>query len=131
LCQLITPATVRRYDEAWVEPDQVARLATLAEVWADDGAYVDPEVPEGVRGWAAQSDLITSSHEELPGLSIQATSDLLVLGDRAWYRWEATTTGGEAFDGVDFVEFAPDGRIARLTNFYDGSSLTDAAAAGA
>ncbi len=27
--------------------------------------------------------------------------------------------GGEAFDGIAFVEFAPDGQIARITNFYD------------
>jgi hypothetical protein len=43
----------------------------------------------------------------------------VVLGDRGWYRWTATTAAGDSFDGIDFVEFAPDGRIARLTNFYD------------
>ncbi len=42
-----------------------------------------------------------------------------VLGDRAWFRWNATLSSGESFTGVDFVEFAPDGRIARLTGFYE------------
>jgi hypothetical protein len=42
-----------------------------------------------------------------------------VLGDRAWFRWSATLGTGESFTGVDFVEFAPDGRIARLTGFYE------------
>jgi hypothetical protein len=41
------------------------------------------------------------------------------LGDRAWFRWSATLGTGESFHGVDFVEFAPDGRIARLTGFYE------------
>jgi hypothetical protein len=68
---------------------------------------------------AAISDLITTSLEEMPGLTIKATSDLVVLGHRGWYRWEARTDDGEAFDGIDFVEFATDGRIERLTNFYD------------
>ena len=112
-------ATVHRYDEVWAEPDQAARLAILSEIWAEDGVYVDPEVPDGVRGPAALSDLITTSLDEMPGLEIKATTALVVLGDRGWYRWEATTADGEAFDGIDFVEFDAEGRIERLTNFYD------------
>ena len=112
-------ATVHRYDEVWAEPDQAARLAVLSEIWAEDGVYVDPEVPDGVRGPAALSDLITTSLDEMPGLEIKATTALVVLGDRGWYRWEATTADGEAFDGIDFVEFDAEGRIERLTNFYD------------
>ena len=112
-------ATVHRYDAVWAEPDQAARLAVLSEIWAEDGVYVDPEVPDGVRGPAALSDLITTSLDEMPGLEIKATTALVVLGDRGWYRWEATTADGEAFDGIDFVEFDAEGRIERLTNFYD------------
>ncbi len=112
-------ATVHRYDEVWAEPDQAARLAVLSEIWAEDGVYVDPEVPDGVRGPAALSDLITTSLDEMPGLEIKATTALVLLGDRGWYRWEATTADGEAFDGIDFVEFDAEGRIERLTNFYD------------
>ena len=112
-------ATVHRYDEVWAEPDQAARLAILSEIWAEDGVYVDPEVPDGVRGPAALSDLITTSLDEMPGLEIKATTALVLLGDRGWYRWEATTADGEAFDGIDFVEFDAEGRIERLTNFYD------------
>ena len=112
-------ATVHRYDEVWAEPDQAARLAVLSEIWAEDGVYVDPEVPDGVRGPAALSDLITTSLDEMPGLEIKATTALVLLGDRGWYRWEATTADGEAFDGIDFVEFDAEGRIEGLTNFYD------------
>ena len=81
--------------------------------------YVDPEVPDDVRGPGALSNFISTSHEEMPGLTIKATNDLVVLHDRGWYRWEARTDDGDAFDGIDFVEFGPDGRIARLTNFYE------------
>ena len=41
--------------------------------------------------------------------------DLLAV----WLRWTATLGTGESSNGVDFVEFAPDGRIARLTGFYE------------
>jgi hypothetical protein len=104
-------ATVRRYDEVWALDDHAARSAILAEIWADDGVYIDPEVPNGVRGVMALADFVGESQEEMPGLTIKATSDLAVLSDRGWYRWEATTADGETFDGIDFVEFAPDGRI--------------------
>ena len=42
-----------------------------------------------------------------------------MLGVRGWYRWGAKLADGTQFSGIDFVEFADDGRIARLTNFYD------------
>ena len=112
-------ATVRRYDKAWACPEEEGRLAILGEIWSPDGLYFDPEVPEGIRGVRALAAFIGESFAELPGLTITATSELVVLGDRGWYSWTATTSAGESFDGIDFVEFAPDGRIARLTNFYD------------
>ena len=112
-------ATVHRYDELWGEHDAASRLAILSEIWAEDGVYVDPEVPGGVHGRDALSDFVATSHDEMPGLDIRATSPLVVLGERGWYRWQATTADGETFDGIDFIEFAHDGRIERLTNFYD------------
>ncbi|MGH7682087.1 MAG: nuclear transport factor 2 family protein [Candidatus Eiseniibacteriota bacterium] len=112
-------ATVHRYDEVWNTRDAASRLAILSEIWAEDGVYVDPEVPDGVHGRDALSDFVATSHDEMPELDIGATSPLVVLGERGWYRWQATTGSGETFDGIDFIEFADDGRIQRLTNFYD------------
>jgi len=113
-------ATVRRYDEVWAEVDATRRLGTLSEIWAEDGFYTDPDVPEGVLGIQALSDFVAASFEEMPGLTITATTGVAVLRDRAWYRWKATTAAGESFEGTDFIEFAADGRIQRVTNFYDG-----------
>lgn len=112
-------ATVKLYDEAWASTDSESRLATLRSIWADDGIYVDPDAPGGVRGPEGLAAFIEQSFEQYPGLEIVATSELNVLGDRAWYSWRASVPDEESFTGVDFVEFAPDGRIARLTNFYD------------
>jgi hypothetical protein len=113
-------ATEHRYDEAWACAEERDRLAILEEIWAADGLYVDPDIPEGLRGPAALAAFIGQSFEELPGLAITAASELAVLGDRGWYRWGATTNDGQSFSGIDFVEFDPDGRIARVSNFYDG-----------
>ena len=112
-------ATVKLYDKAWASTDSESRLNTLRSIWADDGLYVDPDAPNGVRGPEALAEFIEESFKHYPGLEIVATSELNVIGDRAWYSWQASMPGSESFTGADFVEFAPDGRIARLTNFYD------------
>ena len=78
-------ATVHRYDELWAEHDAASRRAILSEIWAEDGVYVDPEVPGGVHGREALSDFVATSHDEMPGLDIRATSPLVVLGERGWY----------------------------------------------
>jgi hypothetical protein len=71
-----------------------------------------------VRGPEALATFIDAQFQLYPGISI-VSSAAEVLGDRAWFRWSATLGTGESFHGVDFVEFAPDGRIARLTGFYE------------
>jgi hypothetical protein len=111
-------AALRRYLEAWTIPDHESRLASLRMNWADDGLYLDPDVPEGVRGPEALATEIDRQLELYPGISIVSSAPD-VLGDRAWYRWSATLETGESFTGVAFVEFAPDGQIARLTAFHE------------
>ena len=111
-------AALRLYDEAWTIPDYESRLVSLRTIWADDGLYLDPDVPEGARGPEALATVIDRQLELYPGMSIVSSAPD-VLGDRAWFRWSATLGTGESFTGVDFVEFAPDGRIARLTGFYE------------
>ena len=111
--------TVRRYDEERADEDDESRLMILSEIWANEGLYIDPDIPDGIRGPAALASFIGQSFEEFPGLAITATTDVTVLGDRACYRWTATANDGQSFSGTDFVEFAHDGRTARVTNFYD------------
>ena len=40
-------AALRLFDEAWTIPDHESRLVSLRTIWADDGLYVDPDVPDG------------------------------------------------------------------------------------
>ena len=62
-------AACRLYDEAWTVPDYETRLASLRTIWADDGLYVDPDVPEGVRGPEAPATVIAEQLELYPGRS--------------------------------------------------------------
>src|SRR5262245_23317144 len=102
------------YSRAWNEPERTAAL--LEECWAHDGVYADDEVPDGVVGRAALADLIASTHEALPGFRVWETSPTRMLAGRLGVTW--TQEGGdppEGFSGSDVIEFAPDGRIARVT----------------
>ena len=111
-------AALRLFEEAWTIPDYESRLVSLRTFWADDGLYLDPDVPEGVRGPEALATEIERQLKLYPGMSIVSSAPDF-LGDRAWLRWTATLASGDSFSGVDFVEFAADGRIARLTDFYE------------
>ena len=76
-------ATVARYTDASAEGDPGRRLEILDEIWADEGVYVEPERPDGLRGRQALSEFITESQDEIPGLTIVAQTEVSVLGDRA------------------------------------------------
>ncbi len=42
-----------------------------------------------------------------------------MLDGRMLVRWVATQGDEQRYSGADVVEFGPDGRIVRVTNFYD------------
>ena len=102
------------YSRAWNDPERARAL--LEECWAPDGVYADDEVPDGVVGRAALADLIVATHEALPGFRVWETSPPRLLAGRLGVAW--SQEGGdprESLAGSDVIEFAPDGRIARVT----------------
>jgi len=112
---------VRGYETAWNETDADKRMSALESAWADDAVYVDDDVPDGLRGRDALSKYIAAEHESEPGLVVTTTRELVILGDRGWLQWTAQSATGSTSSGTDFIEFAADGRIARLTDFLDRS----------
>lgn len=112
-------ATVRLYDQVWAERDIGRRRELLDSIWTDDSVYLDPDVPKGIVGPDALVEYIEASFEQYPGLAITPISEVAVLHDRATYRWRASSTDDPDVVGTDFIEFDADGRILRLTGFYD------------
>ena len=103
------------YVRAWNEPEAAPSL--LEECWAEDGVYTDDEVPDGVVGRAALATLIAETHDALPGFRVWGTSPARMLAGRLGVSWSAE--GGDPREtqaGTDVIEFAPDGRIARVTD---------------
>jgi len=109
------------YSAAWHELASAARDQLLERSWADDGTFFDPEVPNGLVGREALDAYIAETHAEMPGLVITETSELQMLGNRVRVTWVAHQDGQQTYTGTDFIEFADDGRIARLTMFYDST----------
>ena len=75
-------------------------------------------------GWVgreALNDYIVSTHEQMPGLVIAETSEPQILGNRIRVLWVAQQDGTQMYTGTDFVEFAEDGRVSRVTMFYDST----------
>jgi len=115
-------AAYTTYAAAWSESgDPDARESLLDACWSDDGAIFDPETPQGLIGAEALSDYISRTHDEMPGLVIAETSAPEVIGNRLRVRWVARQDGVQVYTGTDFVEFAEDGRIRRVTMFYDST----------
>jgi uncharacterized protein YecE (DUF72 family) len=108
------------YSRAWNADDPEERAALLRSAWADRAVYVDDQVPDGLRGADALLGYIAESRAEMPGLVVSDTSDPKLLDGRLLVRWSASQNGERRYSGTDVVEYAPDGRIARVTNFIDG-----------
>jgi hypothetical protein len=87
----------------------------------EDGAFFDDETPDGLVGREALSEYIAGTHEEMPGLVITETSEPQILGNRLRVPWVARQGDTQMCTGTDFVEFAEDGRVSRVTMFYDST----------
>lgn len=109
------------YSAAWREMDAGARRDLLEQAWSEEGAFFDPENRDGIIGRGALSGYIAETHAEMPGLVVTETSEPEIIGNRLRVSWVARQEGEQTYTGTDFVEFDEDGRVSRLTMFYDST----------
>ncbi len=115
--------SIAAYGAAWVEPDATARLALLEQAWAAEAVYCDPLAV--VTGREALSDHIGQTQAAMPGSRIEVTSEPVRHHDSAFFRWTMTdASGAVVMTGFDVVQLDEDGRIARLTGFFDSDTGT-------
>ena len=101
---------------AYGNPDKAARDAAIAEVWAADGAVVDP--PLTGEGHAGISDLAAAVQSQFAGHTFRRTSDIDTHHDVARYAWELVGPDGTvAVSGLD-VAVVADGRLQRIAGFF-------------
>ncbi|MCD6078045.1 MAG: hypothetical protein K0R89_1983 [Ramlibacter sp.] len=106
---------------AYANPDAAARMAAIRALWSQEGRLVDPPM-EG-RGHAGISDLAATLLSQFPGHRFERSTAIDAHHDFARYGWRLLDPlGAEVLEGVDFVQFDVDGRIARIVGFFGSQS---------
>jgi hypothetical protein len=111
-----------RYLDLWNEPDPQARLATVAELWAEDGTNSTPSLE--ARGPEAITARVTRSYDTYvgPGTYLFRLARVPVSHhDAIRLDWEMITrdTGAVASTGTEFLVLNDDGRIVSDHQFIE------------
>lgn len=112
-----TTHVVDTYLAGYCEPDAARRAVLVAEAWTADGELFDPPFEAaGHDGIAALTDGVLA---HFPGHTFRRTTGIDAHHAFARYGWELVAADGTvAVAGTDVVEFAADGRIARVIGFF-------------
>lgn len=114
------PEIVRRYGDAWMARSDEARLAALAEIWADAGVYVDSFMDAPVVGRQALAEHMAFGFGPGQYLEISDWTAADTHSDRMRIRWrDCCPTGALLLTGTDVGEIDADGKFSRVTSFWD------------
>jgi hypothetical protein len=109
---------VNAYFAAWLAVDEAECRHHLEISWSEDGIYQNPKAD--VLGRQALVQHIAGFHKRLPGTKIILVSGVDHHHDKIHFLWKAINPEGETtLDGRDFGEIGPDGRLRRITRFFD------------
>lgn len=102
---------------AYAEPDAAHRAELVERAWTADGSLVDPPLEgSGRDAIAALADAVLAHY---PGHTFRRTSAVDAHHSFARYSWQLVAPDGSvAVEGLDVVESAPDGRLARIVGFF-------------
>ena len=115
---------VNAYGAAWNETDEGERRALLEQSWADDGAYSDPT--GAATGRDALVAHIGGFQAMMPGHTIDMTSGLDTRDAVFRFAWVMRNGTEDVLEGMDYGEFAADGRVSKIVGFFGPFPLADA-----
>jgi hypothetical protein len=115
---------ITTYGAAWVEPDEQARRALLDKAWADDGTYSDPT--GSADGRDALVAHIGGFQAMMPGHTIDNASGVDTRDNVFRFAWVMRNGSEVVLEGMDYGEFADDGRIAKIVGFFGPFPPVDA-----
>ena len=112
-----TTRIVDTYLAGYCEPDAARRALLVAEAWSTNGELFDPPFEAaGHGGIAALTDVVLA---HFPAHTFRRTTGVDAHHTFARYGWELVAADGTvAVAGTDVVEFAADGRLARVVGFF-------------
>jgi hypothetical protein len=110
-------ANVLEYVAAWNEPDAATRLEILERCWADDAAYVDPNVE--LRGRSALCEHISKVQAGRPGARIEMMSGVDAHHRVVRFLWRLVRADGSFGEAsIDFGEVDANGRLTMIVGFF-------------
>ncbi|MEH0448062.1 MULTISPECIES: hypothetical protein [unclassified Streptomyces] len=114
------------YAAAWSGDDAETIAAAFARCWTKDSTYTDT-MTDTVMGIESMVRLVLGTAERYPGFTLRPTSGLDTHHGVGRFSWLMTAPDpivaagvdhGRELPGLDFVEFTPDNRIARIVGFF-------------
>jgi hypothetical protein len=103
---------------AWGEPDPATRRELLESCAAPGMVFRDAF--SATDGFDEMLANLESVRIHMPGVSVTRSGDVRLAHGTALVTWTARKgSGEEAGRGTNLVDFAPDGRIARMIGFWD------------
>ncbi len=106
------------YGLAWLETEPSRRADLLERAWAPRAVYCDPLVH--VTGREALSAHIAQTQSDLAGGRVEVTGEAVRHHDSAHFPWAVRDAGGATvMSGFDVCQLDDQGRITRLTGFFD------------
>jgi hypothetical protein len=116
-CGLDELAVLDAYVSAWNCLDVEKRAQILTGCWDREATYTDPTVD--LRGPEALSVHIDERQAARPEAVIEIVGAVRRHHRWATFAWRVNAGGEIPVSGIDCVEFAPDGRVARVVGFFD------------
>ena len=108
--------TITTYLEMLNETDNDRRAELVAQVWAEDGCWIDP--PFEAEGHAAINEAIGGVQQQFAGSSFRQASGVDAHHDLFRFAWELVGADGNLIvAGIDVGQVADDGRFRRITGF--------------
>lgn len=121
----LTPAEAKRFAEEWLPAWTGNRPERLVSFYADDAFYLDPAVPDGLRGKPA----LLAYFKKLLGYNpnwVWSHLEGIPMEDGFLNKWQATIpVGNRELDvtGVCLVQLDAAGKIRRNEVYFDRSEL--------
>jgi hypothetical protein len=110
-------SVVDTYLAAWNEPDPDRRRALVADIWTDDGTYLDPLMSGA--GVDQITAMIGAAQAQFPGHSFTLSAGPDTHNDVVRFSWALAADGAPVANGQDFAVVADDGRFRAVTGFLE------------
>lgn len=108
---------VERYIKVWNETDADKRRELITKTFTEGTYFVDP-LQEG-EGRSGIETLVTSVQGKFPEHRFHRAGAVDACRDHIRFRWVLAADGGDAFvEGTDFAQVV-EGRLHRVTGFFD------------